>query len=82
MKHVIQNDMKIVNVNIDQMQVFVMINSVEITVNANVNPGNYLAKVDVIIDFFAILVYANMNVINHVMLENIQIIKIVDVERS
>ena len=53
------------------MQVFVMINSVEIMVNANVNPGNYLAKVDVIIDFFAILVYANMNVINHVMLENI-----------
>ena len=37
MKQDIQNEMKLVNVNADQMQVFVIINNTEIKVNAGVN---------------------------------------------
>ena len=37
MKQEIQNGMKFANVNVDQMQVFVMIGNVRIMINANVN---------------------------------------------
>ena len=40
MKQVIQNGLKLVNVNVDQMQVFVIINSVRKVVNADVNEEN------------------------------------------
>ena len=46
------------------MQVFVIINNVGIMINADVNVKNWLIK-----DFFGIL--AIVNVINHMMLENI-----------
>ena len=36
-KQKIQNDMERVNVNVDQMQLFVMINNIGIMINANVN---------------------------------------------
>ena len=49
-------------------------------INAGVNGKNWLTKVDVMMDLFGILVY--VNVINHVILENIWIMKIVNVERS
>ena len=37
MKQSIQNDMKLVNVNVDQMQVFVIKNNVEIKISVDVN---------------------------------------------
>ena len=68
--------MKFVDVNVDQMQVFVMINNVGMKTNADVNANN------VIKGLFGILVIVNMNVINHVILENIQIMKIENGERG
>ena len=61
--------MKLVNVNVDQMQVFVAINNDGIMIYA-----------DVIKDLLEVLVI--VNVINHVMLENIQIIKIANAETN
>ena len=40
--------MKLVNVNVYQIQVFVMINNVGIMINTDVNIRNWLTKVDVI----------------------------------
>ena len=40
MKQDTQNGMKLVNVNVDQMQVFVIINKVGIMMNADVNAKN------------------------------------------
>ena len=64
-----QNDMKLVNVNIDLMQVFVTINKGGAMINADVE--NWLTDKYMIKDLFETHVIVNMNVINHVMLENI-----------
>ena len=40
MKQDIQNGMKLVNVNVDQMQLFVIINNVGIKINVDVNVKN------------------------------------------
>ena len=64
-----QNDMKLVNVNIDLMQVFVTINKGGAMINADVK--NWLTDKYMIKDLFETHVIVNMNVINHVMLENI-----------
>ena len=40
MKQDLQNDMKHVSVNVDQMQLFVIINNVGIKINADVNAKN------------------------------------------
>ena len=53
------------------MQVFVTINKDGMKTNADVNVTNSLTKECVIKDLFGILVIASVNVINHVMLENI-----------
>ena len=82
MKQDIQNDMKLVNVNADQMQVFVIINNTEIKLNAGVNVKSGLTNVVVIKDLFRIIVYVNVNVISHVIWETIQIMKIVNVEKA
>ena len=58
------------------MQVFVMINNLGIMINADVNGKNLQAKADVMMDLFKILV--NVNVI----LQNIQIMKTVNVEKK
>ena len=58
------------------MQVFVIMNK-----NADVNVKNELTKECVIMDLFGILVIVSVNAINHVMLENIQIIKILSAEK-
>ena len=50
---------------------FAIINNVGKMINADVNVKNRLAKEYVITDLFEILAIVNMNVINHVMLENI-----------
>ena len=63
------------------MQEFVMIRNVGIMINADINPNNWLTKEHEINDLFGILVIVNINVINHVMLENIEVMKIVNVER-
>ena len=47
------------------MQVFVIINSVRKVVNADVNAENWLTQLDLIMNLFGILVYVNLNFINH-----------------
>ena len=63
--------MKLINVNVDLMQVFVTISKVGMNINADVNTNNLLAKEYVIKDLFGIQLIVNINVINHVILENI-----------
>ena len=51
-------------------------------INADVNAKNLLIKEYVIKDLLGILVIVNVSVINHGMLESIQIIKIVNAEKD
>ena len=53
------------------MDVFVIINKDGIKINANVNVKNWLIKEYVIKDLFRIAVVVKVNVINHMMLDNI-----------
>ena len=82
MKQDTQNGMKLVNVNVDQMQVFVMMSNLGIMINVDVNVKNLLAKEDIIKNLFGILLFVNLNVINHVTQDSIQTIKIVNVEKN
>ena len=59
------------------MQVFVIVNDVAMMINEDVNAENSLTKEYVIRDLFGIQVIVSVNVINHVMLENIEIMKTV-----
>ena len=63
--------MKLVGENVDLMQVLAIINKDGIKVNADENEKNQLIRVVLIKDLLGILVILNVNVINHVMLENI-----------
>ena len=63
------------------MQVFVMICNRGIVTNADVTAKNWLTKFDVIMNLFRIIVYENANVINHMMLENIYIMQIVNARK-
>ena len=74
--------MKLASVNVNQMQVFVIIDKVGIMKNADMNVKNQLTKKYKIKDLFGILVTVIANVINPVMLENIQTMKIVNVEKN
>ena len=65
------NDMILLNVNVDLMQVLVTIKKGGIMINAEMNAKNGLVKEYVIKNLFVTLVIANVNMINHVMLENI-----------
>ena len=71
MKQGIYLSMRLVHVNADDIQMFLMTSNV----------GIRLANVDVIKDLFGILVFMNVNVVNHVAQGNIQIIKIVNEKR-
>ena len=82
MKQDTQNGMKLVNVNVDQMQVFVMMSNLGIMINVDVNVKNLLTKEDIIKNLFGILLFVNLNVINHVTQDSIQTIKIVNVEKN
>ena len=53
------------------MQVFVTITNVGMKINAGVNVKNWLIKVVVIKGLLGILLIKNVNVINHMILENI-----------
>ena len=67
MKQDIYLDMRLVYVNVDYMQVFLIIKNVGIMIIADVNAkNNWLIKVDMIIDLFGILVYVNVSVINQI----------------
>ena len=72
--------MKLVHVNVDQMQVFVVIDNAGIMINADLNAKSLLAKEDVMKDLFGILI--NVNVIIHMIMDNIQIMKIANAEKS
>ena len=74
--------MKLASVNVNQMQVFVIIDKVGIMKNADMNVKNQFTKKYKIKDLFGILVTVIANVINPVMLENIQTMKIVNVEKN
>ena len=63
--------MKLLSVNVDYMQVFLIINNVGIRINAGVNAKNLLIKVYLIKDSFEILVIVNVNLINHVIFVSI-----------
>ena len=82
MKQDTQNGMKLVNVNVDQMQVFVMMSNLGIMINVDVNVKNLLTKEDIIKNLFGILLFVNLNVINHATQDSIQTIKIVNVEKN
>ena len=77
MKQDTKNDIKRVNVNVDQMQVFVIVNNIGKMINVDVNAKNSLTKVYVIKDLFEILAIVTVNLINHVMLVSIQTMKTV-----
>ena len=82
MKQDIYNGMKRVSVNVDQMQLFVIINNVGIKINVDKNVKNQLVKEYVIKDLFGILVIMSVTVIKRVMLVYIQIMNIVNVEKN
>ena len=82
MKQESLNSIKLKSANVDQMQVFVIINRNEMKVNANLNVRNSLTKEYVIKDLIGIIEIGNVNMINHVILENIQIVKTVGVEKG
>ena len=77
MKQDTQNGIKLVNVNVDYMQVFVIINVGGMKISVDVNVKNLLTKEYAIKDLIGILAIVNVNVINQVILENIQTMKIV-----
>ena len=60
--------MGLVRVNVDQMKAFVIIDCVEIMINADVNVKNQFIKVGMMMGLFGILARVNVNMINHVML--------------
>ena len=68
-------------VNVDQIQVFVRIRKVEIIISACFDAKNRLTKMYAIKDLFGIQPIANVNTINHVMLENVQIMRNVSEEK-
>ena len=65
------NSMKLVSANVDEKQVFAIINKDWMKINTDVNADNWLTKECVIKDLIGILSIVNENAINHVMLENI-----------
>ena len=64
------------------MQVVVLINEYGMKINADVNVKNWLIKEYGTKNLSGIQVIKNVNVINYVMLENIKIMKIVNVEKG
>ena len=64
------------------MQAFVIVNNVEMMINAGVNAKNLLIKVYAIKDLFEILVIRSVNVINHVILVSIYTMKIVSADKN
>ena len=71
MKKDTKNSMKLVSVNVEYMQMFVMIKNAGTKINVDVNVKNWFTKKDLIKDLRGILVIVNMGVINRVVLENI-----------
>ena len=74
--------MNLVSTNVDQMQVLVIINNVGTKINVDANVKNGLEKEDAIKNLYGILVIVNMSVTNHVMLEDIQVMKTVNTENN
>ena len=71
MKQDIKNNLKLVNVNVDEMQVFVIINKTGIKISVDLNVVDWLIEEDVIKDLCRILVIVNVNVTNYVTQDNI-----------
>ena len=82
MKQDIYLGMRLVHVNVDSTQVFLTINNTGIKINVDMNAKHWLTKLYVIKDSIVILVYVIVNVTNHVMFENIWIMKIVSIEKK
>ena len=82
MKQDTQNSMKRVNADVDQMQVLVTTSKGGMKINADVNKMNCLIKEFVIKNLFGILVTVNVNLINHVILLRIQIMKSANAQKN
>ena len=82
MKQDTQNSMKRVNADVDQMQVLVSTSKGGMKINADVNKMNCLIKEFVIKNLFGILVTVNVNLINHVILLRIQIMKSANAQKN
>ena len=65
-----------------RMQVFVIINNVAMMINADGDIKNQLIKEIVMKDLFGILVIVNMNVKNYLILDSIQVMKVLSVEEN
>ena len=82
MKQDIQNGMKNVRVNVDQTELFAIINNIGMEINVDVNVKNQLIEMYAIKDLFGILVIVNASAINLVISVNIQIIETVSVDKK
>ena len=74
--------MKLENLNVDQMQVFVIINKGEMKINADENVKLLLTKLCLIKNLFGIQVIVSVNLINRVILASIQSMKTVNIEKN
>ena len=82
MKQDTQNGMERVNINVDQMQAFLILKNAGMMINAGVNANNQLIKVYVTKYLFGIRVIVSVNVINPMILLSIQTIKIASAKKS
>ena len=81
-KQDLQNGLKHVNVSVNLEKMFVIINSVGIKINVDLNVNNQLVNEYVIKDLFGILVIVSVNLIKLMILVKIQTIKIVNAEKN
>ena len=81
-KQDLQNGLKHVNVSVNLEKMFVIINSVGIKINVDLNVNNQLVNKYVIKDLFGILVIVSVNLIKLMILVKIQTIKIVNAEKN
>ena len=81
-KQDLQNGLKHVNVSVNLEKMFVIINSVGIKINVDLNVNNQLVNEYVIKDLFGILVTVSVNLIKLMILVKIQTIKIVNAEKN
>ena len=82
MKQGTSNGAKRVSINVDQMQLFLIINNLGMMKNVDENVKKWLTKVYAIKDMLGIPVIVSVNVLNHVMLVSFQIMEIVNVEKG
>ena len=81
MKQGTSNGAKRVSINVDQMQLFLIINNLGMMKNVDENVKKWLTMY-AIKDMLGIPVIVSVNVLNHVMLVSFQIMEIVNVDKG